>query len=88
VSLAEKAQIVLEKRRLLDTVRRVGLVFDLSGFMNHQYRAGRVQGVVERIVPLAVHSDDGGSLDTWAFANAPKLVRGRHKASLNSRIRR
>jgi len=42
VSLAKKAQIVLEKRRLLDAVCRVGLVLDLSGSMNHQYKSGRV----------------------------------------------
>lgn len=68
VSLAKKAQVVLEKRGLLDTVARVGLVLDASGSMYYQYESGRVQEVVERILPLAVHFDDDGSLDTWAFA--------------------
>jgi stress response protein SCP2 len=69
VSLAKTASVVLEKRRLLDTVARVALVLDASGSMSRQYSSGRVQEVVERILPLAVHFDDDGALDCWAFAN-------------------
>lgn len=29
---------------------------------------------MERVVPLAVHFDDDGALDTWAFANKPKAL--------------
>ena len=68
VSLAKTASVVLEKRRLLDTVARVALVLDASGSMNGQYARGRVQEVVDRILPLAVHFDDDGALDCWAFA--------------------
>jgi stress response protein SCP2 len=69
VSLAKTASVVLEKRRLLDTVARVALVLDASGSMSRQYSSGRVQEVVERILPLAVHFDDDGALDCWAFAD-------------------
>jgi hypothetical protein len=69
VSLAKTAAVVLEKRRLLDTGARVVLVLDASASMNAQYKKGRVQEVVERIVPLAVHFDDDGALDCWAFAD-------------------
>ncbi|NCA72866.1 MAG: VWA domain-containing protein, partial [Sphingobacteriia bacterium] len=69
VSLAKTASVVLEKRRLLDTVARVALVLDASGSMSQQYSSGRVQEVVERILPLAVHFDDDGALDCWAFAD-------------------
>lgn len=68
VDLAKKASISLEKKRLTDVVARVGLVLDASGSMTGQYRRGRVQEVVNRILPLAVHFDDDGELDVWAFS--------------------
>ncbi|MCF7990460.1 MAG: VWA domain-containing protein [Thiohalocapsa sp.] len=69
VSLAKKASVVLEKRRLGTTVCRVALVLDASGSMKKQFRDGRVQAVVDRMLPLAVHFDDDGALDCWAFAS-------------------
>ncbi len=68
VSLAKKAAVSLEKRHLDRIVAKVGLVLDASGSMTGQYRKGDVQAVVDRILPLAVHFDDDGELDTWAFA--------------------
>lgn len=68
VNLAKKAQVSLEKHCLLDTVARVGLVLDASGSMSKQYSLGKVQAVVERLLPLAVHFDDDGELDVWAFS--------------------
>jgi hypothetical protein len=35
--------------------------------MHQQYVKGRVQEVIERLLPLAVHFDDDGSLECWAF---------------------
>jgi hypothetical protein len=72
VNLAKKAAISLEKRRLTNIVSRVGLVLDKSGSMNWQYKDGKVQSVVDRILPLAVHFDDDGSLDPWCFASESK----------------
>jgi stress response protein SCP2 len=72
VSLAKKAAISLEKKKLDKIVARVGLVLDASGSMSNQYASGRVQEVVDRILPLAVHFDDDGSLDCWAFAEKAK----------------
>ncbi|BAP43479.1 tellurium resistance protein [Pseudomonas sp. StFLB209] len=71
VSLAKKAQVSLEKAQLTDTRARVGLVLDASGSMNGQYSRGHVQEVVDRLLPLAVHFDDDGALDCWAFAAKP-----------------
>ncbi|GFM87269.1 tellurium resistance protein [Pseudomonas cichorii] len=71
VSLAKKAQVSLEKARLTDTKARVGLVLDASGSMNAQYSRGHVQEVVNRLIPLAVHFDDDGALDCWAFGARP-----------------
>lgn len=68
ISLAKSAGVVLEKRGLLDTVCRVGLVLDASGSMQGQYARGGVQAVVERALPLAVQFDDDGALDCWVFA--------------------
>jgi len=68
VDLAKKATVSLEKHRLQDAVARVCLVLDASGSMNGQYSRGKVQEVIERLLPLAVHFDDDGELDVWAFS--------------------
>jgi stress response protein SCP2 len=68
VDLAKKATVSLEKHRLQETIARVGLVLDASGSMSGQYSKGRVQEVIERLLPLAVHFDDDGELDVWAFS--------------------
>jgi stress response protein SCP2 len=68
ISLAKKATLSLEKHHLTDTIARVGLVLDASGSMMSQYRIGKVQEVIERLLPLAVHFDDDGELDVWAFS--------------------
>lgn len=69
VDLAKKAAISLEKHHLTATVARVGLVLDASGSMYAQYDKGKVQQVIERLLPLAVHFDDDGALDVWAFSS-------------------
>jgi stress response protein SCP2 len=69
VELAKKATISLEKHKLSTTVARVGLVLDASGSMYAQYDKGKVQQVIERLLPLAVHFDDDNALDVWAFSN-------------------
>jgi len=68
LSLAKKAAVSLEKHKLTDTVARVALVLDASGSMLRQYRDGKVQAVINRLLPLAVHFDDDGELDVWAFS--------------------
>ncbi|MBL1265465.1 VWA domain-containing protein [Methylomicrobium sp. RS1] len=68
VELAKKATVSLAKYRLDATIARVGLVLDASGSMSGQYSKGRVQEVIERLLPLAVHFDDDGELDVWAFS--------------------
>ena len=68
VSLAKKASVSLKKSGLEGVRAKVGLVLDASGSMNSQYRKSRVQEVVNRLIPLAVHFDDNGGLDCWAFA--------------------
>ncbi len=67
ISLAKKAQVSLKKANLDSVKARVGLVLDASGSMHGQYAKGRVQEVINRLLPLAVHFDDDGALDCWAF---------------------
>lgn len=72
LSLAKKATVSLAKQGLQSTVARVGLVLDASGSMREQYKRGRVQELLDRVLPLALHFDDDGSLDVWAFDREPK----------------
>lgn len=74
LSLAKKAQLTLEKQRLTDLVARVGLALDASGSMDGQYKKGRVQEVVDRLLPLALAFDDDGEIDCWAFAEKPRQL--------------
>ena len=74
VNLAKKATISLEKRQLQQLTAKVALVLDASGSMNRQYKKGRVQEVVNRILPLAVSFDDDQALDCWAFARDPQYL--------------
>ena len=67
VNLAKKATISLEKRQLQQLTAKVALVLDASGSMNRQYKQGRVQEVVNRLLPLGVSFDDDQALDCWAF---------------------
>lgn len=71
IDLAKKATISLEKHHLSSTTARVGLVLDASGSMRSQYSTGKVQSVIERLLPLAVHFDDDAALDVWAFSTHP-----------------
>ena len=74
VNLAKKATISLEKRQLQQLTAKVALVLDDSGSMNRQYKQGRVQEVVNRLLPLAVSFDDDQALDCWAFARDPQYL--------------
>jgi stress response protein SCP2 len=74
VSLAKKVEVTLDKKGLLDVKARVWLVLDASGSMDNQYKKGRVQELVDRTVPLAVHFDDNEELDCWAFAAKPQKL--------------
>src|SRR5699024_1375350 len=67
VNLAKKATISLEKRQLQQLTAKVASVLDATGSMNRQYKQGRVQGVVNRLLPLGVSFDYDQALDCWAF---------------------
>lgn len=68
IDLTKKSLVQLEKKNLLDVQARIALVLDASGSMNHQYKNGDVQKVVDRLMPLAISFDNDGSFECWAFA--------------------
>lgn len=75
VNLAKTAAVSLEKKNLNEVKANVVVVLDASGSMFDQYRAGIVQEVINRVIPLAVHFDNDGVLDCWAFACSMKQLR-------------
>lgn len=50
-----------------NTKARVALVLDYSGSMRLHYRTGRIQALIERILPIAIKFDDDAQLDFWLF---------------------
>lgn len=71
INLAKKAQISLEKNNLTQVKARVAFVLDVSGSMSGQYSRGRVQEVMNRLIPLAVAFDDDAELDVFGFGARP-----------------
>lgn len=71
VSLAKKAQVSLEKACLVGMKARVLLVLDVTDSMRNQYKTGRVQEVLNRLVPIAVALDTDAELECWTFAERP-----------------
>jgi stress response protein SCP2 len=74
VSLAKTAETTLLAYRLTKVVARVALVLDASGSMNWQYAKGRIQELIDRMVPLALHFDDDGTLECWAYASRVRAL--------------
>ena len=87
VSLAKKAQVSLTKSNLNDVQARVAIVLDASGSMSGQYRGGKVQEVLNRVIPLAVHFDDDGAMDSWAFADRCKKLPSISLSNLDGYVR-
>lgn len=68
VDLTKKAIVSLEKKNLINITACVVLVLDNSGSMDQQYKKGRVQRLLDKVLPLALIFDDDGCLDSWTFA--------------------
>lgn len=67
-------KIVLEKRNLLDVNARVSIVLDFSGSMDHLYRNGSVQALLDKVFPIAIEFDDNEELDVWIFDHDFKRI--------------
>lgn len=83
VDLAKKLKVNLEKKKLTDVVAKVVMVLDASGSMTGQYMDGKVQRLLERLLVVALHFDDDGSLELWAYASefkrCPPVSLANHK---------
>lgn len=61
--------LCLEKKELNGLIARVCMVMDFSGSMERLYDDGRVQEVIERLLPVAMQFDDNGVMEAWIFSN-------------------
>ena len=74
VDLSKKAEVEIQKSGLAGRKAQVVLVLDISKSMNRLYKSGVVQGVIERVLALALNFDDDGEIDVMLFGtNAYKL---------------
>ncbi|MEZ0092929.1 VWA domain-containing protein [Streptacidiphilus sp. EB129] len=67
LDLTKRAAVSLEKRGLSEHTARVALCLDISGSMGGLYRAGKVQGLVERVLALGLRFDDNAEVDVFLF---------------------
>lgn len=68
VSLVKTAKVSLDKAGLSSNHRaKVALCLDISGSMATLYKSGQIQAFAERILALACHFDDDGSIDVFLF---------------------
>lgn len=74
----EMQQLDLRKQIVLDLKKQIGLegqkasvilVLDKSGSMSSMYQNGKVQELLERILPLGLGFDDDGEVDFYIFHN-------------------
>lgn len=68
IDLSKKLETKIIHLKLENLVAQVALVLDASGSMLRQYREGKVQKVLERLLLLALRFDDDGQIELWAFA--------------------
>lgn len=61
--------LCLKKKELNGLIARVCMVLDFSGSMDILYKNGRVQEVIERLLPVAMQFDDNGVMEAWLFSN-------------------
>ena len=74
LDLSEVAQVEIRKNGLANRKAQVVLVLDISRSMNRLYKSGVVQGVIERVLALALNFDDDGEVDVMLFGtNAYQL---------------
>ncbi len=73
-----RKEIVLDLKKKLnitDQKAQVVLCLDYSGSMMALYSSGKVQELVERILPLGLAFDDNGEVDTYIFSGDYKKLK-------------
>lgn len=61
--------LCLEKKELTDLTARVAIVLDFSYSMDKLYRVGKVQKLIDRLLPLAMQFDDNKEMEIWLFSD-------------------
>lgn len=64
---AEIAVNTIDKARLNGQTAKVAVVLDYSGSMSSEYRSGRMQKLVEKVLALGTQFDDDGAIDFFVF---------------------
>ncbi|GIJ44829.1 hypothetical protein Val02_17150 [Virgisporangium aliadipatigenens] len=84
LALSRRAAVGLDKRGLGGQPARVALCLDISASMSGLYRSGKVQGVAERVLALALRIADSEQVDVFLYgANAyPAGQLGLHNAGM------
>lgn len=72
---------VATSKNLTGVRAQVVLVLDRSGSMEHLYKSGFVQRLLERLVPVAMQFDDNGEMEMYLFQN--NVVR--HDKNINEK---
>ena len=69
ISFVNPLIVELKKKNLENTTARVALAIDISDSMENSYDNGIIQGIVNKILPMAVQFDDNSELDFWHYTN-------------------
>ena len=67
VNLIKHAAVSLAKKGLSEHTARVALCLDISASMNGNFKTGKIQTLVERILALGLRFDDDGEVDVFLF---------------------
>ena len=73
-TLAKKLDPFLEQYGLGNHIASVALMIDASGSMSRLFQTGKVQTLVERMLPFGVRFDDNATVDAWLFSNLVSKV--------------
>lgn len=65
----ETVAISLKKKDVESLIAEVVLCIDSSGSMYNRYTEGKVQDVLERLIPLSLKFDDDGQVPVYTFAS-------------------
>ena len=67
-TIVQKLDPVLARYGLAKHTAQVVLALDASGSMSDFYQSGKVQRLVERMLPFAIRFDDNATIDAWLFS--------------------
>ena len=87
----EKVLALSKKAGLEGQKAQIVLSLDFSGSMSHLYHSGKVQELVERILPVGMAFDDNGEVDFYLFHHGyikvpENLTEGNIAGFINSKV--